>query len=661
MRQLSALAWKEWREVRWVLGFSLVTFVVLPLLGGIEMRLGRYRHFEFNASGWVMFLGGFLATVVAATAVCRDLNGPLPEFWRSRPVGVRRWLLVKYAVGLGVVLIACILPLAIEEWTERNSFRSEHYAAVLTAWFPFLWAVQYSLGFACGCLTRRPGSAVMLALALALLAYFLPLIIPPFRALSIPEVLAYSTLNADASQVAPGYVPWVPFHVPFVPGKQMPLVIASLMLSLCALALAVVAVTRDWRVQAARGLMYWSVAIALLLLFASAAFQVATNLPVLQTVDLPADEHLLAIHSDGRNGVLISFKRRTPGDDAPWGMHRIEVTSSGVQIAPRIGVGYGPRYGWDARSAVWLPEHPDFCFMLRTVSPVGRHEPDHVELASVALKDSRQPIAAGLDLGTGPDPDDPDQPNLPTGDQHYTALHAVGSMLCASWWKGKETGYAVIDVSNPRNPRISSTQPFEAPSVWSHDDAFTADASVLYVGLPDVPGASLRERLRGAIGIMNSNSRSEALEGDVLAEFENSRLRTFRLTRLSEAPTTVRPVSKERFAGRSILLPGGVAEFRRAGRYDPSLVEDTMNGWDYQVVGGNGMIYVSEVSTGFGGTFNRLTVFDISDPARPHPAGHFGDATESSTESPMSLCPLPDGRVLVGSRKLYLLGPPPGH
>jgi hypothetical protein len=77
---------------------------------------------------------------------------------------------------------------------------------------------------------------------------------------------------------------------------------------------------------------------------------------------------------------------------------------------------------------------------------------------------------------------------------------------------------------------------------------------------------------------------------------------------------------------------------------------DTATG---QCTAGGGFAYVS--------TFNwttktpRVTVFDIHDPQRPRPVGHFavpGDA-------PLVVCALPDGRALIGGRKLYLVGPPP--
>ena len=119
MRQLVALAWKEWHEVRIYLWIALGVFIGLPLIGVLEaMYQHTGHHFEIEISPWVIIFGGVLAVFVAVGATCRDLSGRLEDFWRSRPLNVARWLLVKYFVGLTVVLLSCLLPLAVELWFQ---------------------------------------------------------------------------------------------------------------------------------------------------------------------------------------------------------------------------------------------------------------------------------------------------------------------------------------------------------------------------------------------------------------------------------------------------------------------------------------------------------------------------------------------------------------
>src|SRR5438045_685863 len=101
MKHLSRMVWKEWSECRVFLWIGLGVFLGLPIIGGLE-GMAQYSHrYEIFTSPWVTTLGGFFL-LVAVAATCRDLSDGVEQFWRSRPVGVVRWFLVKYLVGLTV-------------------------------------------------------------------------------------------------------------------------------------------------------------------------------------------------------------------------------------------------------------------------------------------------------------------------------------------------------------------------------------------------------------------------------------------------------------------------------------------------------------------------------------------------------------------------------
>src|SRR5206468_6461378 len=116
MKQLSAIFWKEWHDARWFLAVALLLFIGMPVIGAVEARFSYSPGFDFNASPWVIPLGGFLAILTAVGMTCRDLGNRLEDFWRSRAISPLRWILVKYLVGLAVVLTACIAPLLLELW-----------------------------------------------------------------------------------------------------------------------------------------------------------------------------------------------------------------------------------------------------------------------------------------------------------------------------------------------------------------------------------------------------------------------------------------------------------------------------------------------------------------------------------------------------------------
>ena len=114
MKQLGAIIWKEWHDVRWFLAAALLLFIGMPVIGAIENRFTYSSGFDFNASPWVIPLGGFLAILTAIGITCSDLGNRLEDFWRSRAINPLSWILVKYLVGLCVVLISCIAPLLLE-------------------------------------------------------------------------------------------------------------------------------------------------------------------------------------------------------------------------------------------------------------------------------------------------------------------------------------------------------------------------------------------------------------------------------------------------------------------------------------------------------------------------------------------------------------------
>ncbi len=320
MKSLTALVWKEWHEVRAFLWIALGIFIVLPVIGGLEALLQYDRGFEISTLPWVIAFGGVLAIFVAVGATCRDFSGHLEDFWRSRPVTVTRWLLVKYLVGLTVVLVACTFPLAIE-----LAFNRDKGAILIVAWFPFLWATLYSIGFLAGCLVRRTAHAAMLALAAMLLVYCVPVVIPPLQWLNVSIVTDFSLL--------PGQWPPV-FGV-----HQLGFAAGMLGLAIVVFVLALLAVHHDWRIGAGRKMMYGSVSAAVLILFASAAFQLGTNMPILRQIDMPQGEPIVDIYYKGGGGYVITRRDvplpKTDFDRAvqyQYKLRTIKLTESGIEL-----------------------------------------------------------------------------------------------------------------------------------------------------------------------------------------------------------------------------------------------------------------------------------------------------------------------------------------
>jgi hypothetical protein len=626
MRQVIALAWKEWREVRWVLAVAAVAYVALPLIGGIE-SWWTYHQFGFAPSLWVTWSGGILGTLAGAFAAARDLNGPVAEFFQSRAIGVARRWLVKYAVGLATLWVACLVPLAIEVWTELSGHSWSYALDRRVLWFAPLWAVQYSLGFVCGSVTRRTGPAVMLAFGLTLLFYFLPLILPPLQAVSVAAML-------DGGRPHRG-----------------PLALVATAICLASLGVAILFVRMDWRVRAGQGLMYWSIAIVVLLLFASAAFQVASNLPVLQEVALDPGETILDMHSDGHRGVLVTYVLQPPLRTGA--VRPIEITPSGVRVGERIPIPDVLYYQLSQPGgAVWLPAHPDVFF---TVHEAGETGLQKIQLVVLSLHPTKANPVVRFEVGEGFLPNNDPFWNFPAG---TSTINGAGNELLVEWRRGRtENGRAVVDVSDPAHPRLAASD----PPLWRGFVPLTSRYSQSFdyprfdVGLPPMPGVSDRQRLEVALEV--SNGKNAALTNDTLVfSWNDYELLLYRLVRVSDAPASVQKAGS---TFPPIELRSGSAEFERAGSRQSSFVEKTldMGGWWSQVTAMNGYAYLSGHGHPFDRALSRVTVLDIRDPARPRPVAHFA----APEKEPFVVQPLPDGRALIGGDKLYVVGSPPAH
>jgi hypothetical protein len=590
MNALASLAWKEWREARAFLWIALGTFVVLPVIGGIEELFQSPARFEISAYPWVLTFGGVLAVFVAVGATCRDFSGHLEDFWRSRPVSVTRWMLVKYIVGLAVVLIACIVPLAIE-----LQFNREKSAILLILWFPFLWAALYSIGFLTGCLVRRTAHAATLALAAMLLVYFLPVVLPPLQWLNI-NVVTDSAITFD-QRVSPGHGWPILFDVP-----QLAFASGMLVLAIIVLLLALLAVNRDWRLGSSRKMMYGSVAAVVLIIFASAAFQLGTNMPILRQIDLSKDEPACQIQYHGADSYLITRKPQPDGLAPYCHLRSIRLTDSSIELGPPIRLAIQFQWGltWDAELAPFSPKTAYY------FNSLGNNERVSISLRVAQLDAPIDKFV--LQIGEFTSYDFPGSPRLfATGNR----LYVIGPHLI------------VLDITIPLSPRVISDVPFGYSFGWDH---FGGDT--FKVILPPVPGLSPRQRFEAVM-------KPLCFDGDTLCEGfgdNDVTLLCYHLAHLTEKN----------------------AVFEKVGQYKPTILENMFGSQDFfsRMMLQNGLLYVCQ------GYTDRVTNphVDVFDTRGPHPLrliGHF------AAPGIRTVVPLPDGTALVGGDKLWLIGPPP--
>lgn len=615
MRQLTALAWKEWREVRWVIATALVTFVAFPIIEGIEGR-GCTHRFVFAASPWVMFLGGILTIVVGATSLTRDLDRRLADFWQSRPVATWRWLATKYLVGLAVVISSCLIPLLIEAWLYAGDPRSTHFAATLAAWFPFIIAVQYSLGFVCGATMRKGGTAIMLALAVSLLIYCLPILLSPLRSLDVSNSLANSSTPKQ--------------HVLFA--------LAAIVLTAALLAFAILAIVREWQVRAAQKVTYWSIGGGILLAFASAALHLGTNLPVLQTFDVEHSDLIVPIAADAHHGCLTYIKQLNKRSLGNTCLRAIEIDNGAIRLGPEIVLKEWP--AWQSREVRWMPSHPEFAFLVKWSPVSDQSNKVRFELVVMNLQSPTESLVATVELATG----DANEFNV------MPLMQSIGGELYVKWWKHA----VLVDVSNPAHPLVKEAQPFLQYAL-SDDGA----SPTLGVALLSVEGVPLQERLAASVAF--SGNPYVAVIGDILITARKGAFSTFRMSRIHTRSFTEMDMGRMytqsfRETNNAVKIDT-VAEFRRIGGYEPSILGNIIGDTPVALAAAGNLLYVSSRSQSFGMSLAHVVVFDLADPVHPRPIGHFA----APHEEQLQLCPLPDGRLLAGGHKFYVVGAPPHH
>jgi hypothetical protein len=603
MTQLTSLAWKEWHEVRWFLAAALGLFVGMPIVGGVQaMTIGRQGHFFFDAGPWVITLGGVIAVIVAVGIVCHDLGGRGEDFLRSRPLNLMRWVLVKYVAGLSSVLLACVLPLALE--LKLNNFGWSHTEIAIT-WYPFFWIAIYSLGFLCAALFRRTAHAAMLALAAMLLMYFLPVVLPFLHDLSIDavmersETLAYGVKN-----------PALPWGARFEP-RQFIFVGSMLAIGAVTLAASLLAIIRDWRIELGNKTLYWSAGSALLILFASASLPLATNLPTLQQIELAKCESVREIRMAGSAGFVLT------SDQFWWSLSRVRqvrMVNGSMQLGPAVSLvqrGTVP----DREAIVGAPSDSQVLYVCNSQWD-HPEKMSHLMLNIVRLDGSTPPSQGTLQQillwKQKPDP-------------RHTLLFAWENRLYAMGEK-----LAILDISAPTDPRLISVEELH---YGSHSPQDRSEREFWW-SLPLIPGLPPRQRL--ATFLLRSSALS--MSGDLLCASEGSGLRVFHLEHLDEQ----------------------VAHFVEVGQRGPNMLEEAFGHGVNDVNAEGDFAYLTETlgSRRFDFRTPHLSVYDIREPRRPQPVGHFAATVEGS----LAVCPLPDGRAIAGAaNKLYLLGKPPAR
>ncbi|MHC4622005.1 MAG: hypothetical protein ACYTEQ_30055, partial [Planctomycetota bacterium] len=382
MRSCMALMWKEWREVRWFLLAGLAIFLGFPLLEASQVYLRGHAFCSNIPEGMVPSLGGVFAIFVAVGVTSRDLKDKLACFWQSRPVGIWRWAAAKYLLGLLVVLPVCCTPLVMQFFMFKATDRQTEFICSVLFCHTFTLVLVYSLAFLTGCLIRSAVYATIFSMAVTLLIYFLPMLVPALEAFSIINIMDQRPVQlVRLGQLGRGG-PWFAgkLRILRIPGaggwalrcniEFLRYVVFALTCSAAGVVTAGIAVKRNWQLRVGQKLMFWSLGGVAFLLFLTFAFQVGSNLKCVEQIPVNSQGQrgLAMMACDGRQGVLLLHDetgRRMP--NRPNSFRRFNLSQKEPRIGRELRLTDGPEYSWrDMQSRiVWSPGHPEWVYFLK--------------------------------------------------------------------------------------------------------------------------------------------------------------------------------------------------------------------------------------------------------------------------------------------------------
>ncbi|HUB24378.1 MAG TPA: hypothetical protein VL992_03035, partial [Tepidisphaeraceae bacterium] len=396
------------------------------------------------------------------------------------------------------------------------------------------------------------------------------------------------------------------------------------------LSISLIAVRRDWHIDSGRKTMYGSISAAFLLLFASAAFQLGTNLPILQQVDFPAGEEAQILRCDGQSGFVVTRKRPKAPDGANYEdfyseyfFHPIQISTDGIEL------GEGRRVA---------PPHNLLTQWLRGFSPthpeIEYQADDYVDQGTwycdLSIQDLSSPRGWNK-MNLWNQKTDMEQVR---SSQDLTIIDQNRLFVLPVTPHGIEH-VLMLDISTPLAPRLISNTALKAGQVaFGIDFSWDAPANQLHVYPNALLGLSAQQHMAAMLNFWG------AFDGQIFATRSRDGIAAYRLEKIDH----------------------GRAVFDKIGQYKPSLLETVFgdffgfNGLMQTLQIAGARLYFANPDSDWQHTVNsRITVFDLSGPQPMRVIGHFAAPTANL------VCPLPDGRALVAGNKLWLVGPPPAH
>jgi hypothetical protein len=273
------------RQLRWPFLACLGLIMVLPLEEAVVNLLEGNGFYSANIVLVSMMFAPLLAGLIACANVQADFDDKRYIFWRSKPVGVKSFMAMKYFIGLlisfAMIAFPVVFSIVSSLIADTNEVDLGVYQFMVNLLFISLMA--YSLCFFCNTLVRKTARSWLIGLAMTVLLLLVPFMLPlnykDTRDFMFTASVIYLSVTLGPSSIA------------FI--------------------LSLFAVSRDWHLQTnLKGLLWTGTALIYLLLLLFT--REVANLKVLDTITVRGYARLMKICQDyefGTNTVDVTKNR----------------------------------------------------------------------------------------------------------------------------------------------------------------------------------------------------------------------------------------------------------------------------------------------------------------------------------------------------------------
>lgn len=209
--QWQAIAWKQLRETGPLAALTVAgILLIVPVVYYFTMENNARMELGVMIGAVSLSAGFFVIQVAGIGVFLEDYSPGVNNFWRSRPINVHWWFVIKFVTGLAVLCLAfgtlSLLALSLMENELANISKREMTEAL---YFCYILVLLYTLGMASYCLLRQPIYAAVLTVGLFLSGvlsmdwlfpnphYFWTGTVSMILALAIPITIAYFAVKHD--------------------------------------------------------------------------------------------------------------------------------------------------------------------------------------------------------------------------------------------------------------------------------------------------------------------------------------------------------------------------------------------------------------------------------------------------------------------------------